>query len=240
MKRALITGISGQVAHYLKDLLLDKNYQVDGTMHIPGCTPELELLEQNQYDEVYVLHHVRHQPGKSWSEQYQLGTMNGIAILERAKGAHVVFAGSILQGDEMAPPTPWLTDRRALAEVVKNFRTEDRTGCLTLMPHLWQYVSARGNPTRQYLMRVLHEIAGGVEPAPLAPEMPVCVGHARDAARFLYGLLTQTTAYQTARYRGHVKGFVESAKDPDSWLGQIVREIQDDRTAALLTHRVEY
>lgn len=239
MKRALITGISGQIGQYLKAFLEERDYHVDGTMRIPGCAPELELLERNTYDEVYVLHQVRHQPPLSWTAQYEQGVLNGIKILEAAQTAKVVFAGTILLDDELAVPTPWLQDRRALAGVVASYRPEGRSQSY-FMPHLWQYVSVLGSPRRQYLMQVLHEIAGGVTPNPLAPNAPVVVGHAKDAARFLHALLNAPTAYQTARFRGDIRGFIQEAQNPDSWLGEIVREIQDKKTQELLSAEVHY
>lgn len=60
MKRALITGITGQDGSYLSELLLEKGYEVHGVIrrHSTSCTERIDhLLSDAQYDGRLFLHH---------------------------------------------------------------------------------------------------------------------------------------------------------------------------------------
>ena len=60
MKKALITGITGQDGSYLTELLLEKGYEVHGVIrrHSMPCTQRIDhLLSDGQYDGGLFLHH---------------------------------------------------------------------------------------------------------------------------------------------------------------------------------------
>ena len=60
MKKALITGITGQDGSYLSELLLEKGYEVHGVIrrHSTSCTERIDhLLSDAQYDGRLFLHH---------------------------------------------------------------------------------------------------------------------------------------------------------------------------------------
>lgn len=60
MKKALITGITGQDGSYLTELLLEKGYEVHGVIrrHSMPCTRRIDhLLSDGQYDGGLFLHH---------------------------------------------------------------------------------------------------------------------------------------------------------------------------------------
>ena len=60
MKKALITGITGQDGSYLSELLLDKGYEVHGVIrrHSTPCTERIDrLLSDVQYDGRLFLHY---------------------------------------------------------------------------------------------------------------------------------------------------------------------------------------
>ena len=60
MKKALITGITGQDGSYLTELLLDKGYEVHGIIrrHSTPCTERIDhLLSDTQYDGRLLLHY---------------------------------------------------------------------------------------------------------------------------------------------------------------------------------------
>ncbi|WP_314619528.1 GDP-mannose 4,6-dehydratase [uncultured Selenomonas sp.] len=60
MKKALITGITGQDGSYLTELLLEKGYEVHGIIrrHSTPCTQRIDhLLSDGQYDGGLFLHH---------------------------------------------------------------------------------------------------------------------------------------------------------------------------------------
>lgn len=103
MKRALITGITGQDGSYLAELLLDKGYEVFGlarqeSWYKPNCASHLagriEILfgdvtegvdvagavTDAQPDEVYNLAS-QSRPGESWSRPAETLQVNGLAAL---------------------------------------------------------------------------------------------------------------------------------------------------------------
>ena len=60
MKKALITGITGQDGSYLSELLLEKGYEVHGVIrrHSTPCTERIDhLLSDTQYDGRLFLRH---------------------------------------------------------------------------------------------------------------------------------------------------------------------------------------
>ena len=60
MKKALITGITGQDGSYLSELLLEKGYEVHGVIrrHSTSCTERIDhLLSDTQYDGRIFLHY---------------------------------------------------------------------------------------------------------------------------------------------------------------------------------------
>ena len=60
MKKALITGITGQDGSYLSELLLEKGYEVHGVIrrHSTPCTERIDhLLSDEQYDRRIFLHY---------------------------------------------------------------------------------------------------------------------------------------------------------------------------------------
>ena len=60
MKKALITGITGQDGSYLSELLLEKGYEVHGVIrrHSTPCTERIDhLLSEVQYDGRLFLHY---------------------------------------------------------------------------------------------------------------------------------------------------------------------------------------
>ena len=59
MKRALITGVTGQDGSYLAELLLDKGYEVHGVVrrHSTPCTERIDpLLSAEELSERFFLH----------------------------------------------------------------------------------------------------------------------------------------------------------------------------------------
>src|SRR5690606_20308845 len=103
MKRALITGITGQDGSYLAELLLDKGYEVFGLVrqeswYRPNCASHLAgrveiffgdvtegvdiagAVTDAQPDEVYNLAS-QSRPGESWSRAAETLQVNGLAAL---------------------------------------------------------------------------------------------------------------------------------------------------------------
>ena len=103
MKRALITGITGQDGSFLAELLLEKGYQVFGfarreSWFRPNCSSHLEgrvtvlfgdmvegtdiaaALEESQPDEIYNLAS-QSRPGESWARAPETLVVNGLGAI---------------------------------------------------------------------------------------------------------------------------------------------------------------
>ncbi|WP_137130542.1 GDP-mannose 4,6-dehydratase [Rhizobium sp. FY34] len=103
MKRALITGITGQDGSYLAELLLEKGYEVFGfarqeSWYKPNCGSHLKgkvkillgdltegvdianAVQDSQADEIYHLAS-QSRPGESWARAAETLTVNGMAAV---------------------------------------------------------------------------------------------------------------------------------------------------------------
>lgn len=103
MKRALITGITGQDGSYLAELLLDKGYEVFGlarqeSWYKPHCASHLQgrvnvlfgdmtegvdianAVQDSQPDEIYHLAS-QSRPGESWARAAETLNVNGMAAV---------------------------------------------------------------------------------------------------------------------------------------------------------------
>src|SRR3989344_1792371 len=88
MKRALITGVTGQDGSYLSELLLEKGYQVFGLMRRTSAGPSdiLEKLHREQglifiYGDLHDPESIRRALGRAaFDEIYNLASQSHIAV----------------------------------------------------------------------------------------------------------------------------------------------------------------
>lgn len=115
MKRALITGITGQDGHFLTKLLLSKNYEIHGivtdqnserTQKFSAQFPEIKLhqgtlasgdslipiLEISQPEEIYHLGGISF-VGKSFSHPELISNVTGLGTLRLLESIRTVLSG---------------------------------------------------------------------------------------------------------------------------------------------------
>ena len=111
MKKALITGITGQDGSYLAELLLDKGYEVHGLLrrHSPLVLHHGGRDDLDSRDDV---HHLRRDEGRGRSARHAQ------ARLGRSHGAHCVDSHNLRENrrparDSLARRGPRRARRRA-------------------------------------------------------------------------------------------------------------------------------
>lgn len=221
MRRVFISGINGQLGSYLTEHLLEQGHKVQalyhGTRPLPkGVEPAAKWIEA---DDVYLLHIIRPAKDMPLTDSLEHGLLSVAATIEESPNAQILVPDSYAATQGVGPKN-WLKDKELTRKLVSMH--SDRV----VMPTLSQFISPRGNPSRMYLMWVLHEIAAGRYPKPQRPMDIVRPDHAKNGAFKLAEGMQGRWASVPEPAAMTVSEFIHLAFTPGTWVECIVQKIK--------------